>query len=96
MNIYYGFLADTLLAGDDDGQYDPAACAEKYAEQVRAKILNSFPNANVEVEYEMDSSGTLPRSLQPSIDGELDHPDIMFIQDAVRIVFERYEWVVLP
>src|SRR5690625_4512706 len=67
--ISTGFLAGNLFhdSGDDGGTYDEAESAAKYAEMCKEAIEREYPGATVEVDYQLNASGSTPATLQTSV-----------------------------
>lgn len=99
--IRYGFHAADLFEGwqdDDPEKYDERASAAKYAEQVEAKLCETYPGVGIAVDYDFGASGVLPESLKPAVDTigmwETDHDEIGTIEHIAGEVYQSFEWCV--
>lgn len=95
--IFYGFHGADLVTGVDTECaeiYDTRKSASRYAEQVKVKLEQMYPGAEVEVDYDLDAGGSLPQTLQPSYNGETDAREIGFIDQAANQVYSDFQWMV--
>mgnify|MGYP001291922957 CR=1 FL=1 len=105
--ISTGFLAGNLFAesGDDRGTYDEDESARRYAQMCREALEKAFPGAEVEVPYQLRTSGATPIPLQTRVtDPEgVDYRPGDYgrggriagrVEEVCGQVWESWEWVV--
>lgn len=95
MHIRYGFHgADLIGPHEDESHYDIPASAKRYADQVKARLQALYPDAEIEVSYDLDATGALPYSLQTRIDDQTGHEEGGTVEHIAGLVYEDYEWCV--
>ena len=95
MHIRYGFHgADLIGPHEEESHYDIPASAERYADQVKARLQAVYPDAEIEVPYDLNASGVMPYLLQTMIDDQADHEDVGIVEHFAGLVYEDYEWCV--
>lgn len=93
--IRYGFHGADLFTGwDNEEQYDTAASAQKYAQFVEAKLQQEYPNAEIEILFDLDAGGVLPLPMQAAVNDDTDHEDVLFVEDIAGKIYEDFEWAV--
>lgn len=101
--VIYGFhltdLHDWLTAGAIDDVIDLSASTSNYITAVEKALAEAFPEAEIEVRYDLHRTGSLPSNLQPrylDADGGEDDERVMDILAVVASVDADIEsWIVL-
>ena len=95
--IRYGFHGSDLFEGwveEDPEVYDHTESAREYADQVEARLKQAYPDADVEVVYDMGIGGVLPHPMKPAIDGMTDAVEVGFIEWVASQVYQAFSWLV--
>lgn len=100
--VVYGFhmsdLEDWILAGEQDGDIDLSASTSNYVTAVEKALAEAFPEADIDVRYDVNTTGSLPANLKPrysTAEGDEEDRviDILAVVESVDADIES--WIVL-
>jgi hypothetical protein len=102
--VVYGFhmhdLEDWILGVDpEDGEIDLPASTSAYVSALETALAAAFPEAEIDVRYDVGTTGSLPANLKPrylDTDGNEDDDRVIDIFAVVESVDADIEsWIVL-
>lgn len=96
--VRYGFhkadFEDWFGWGTDES-VDDEASFDAYIEQLHMALMAAFPGAEVEIDWDINTTGALPYGLKPSVNGETDAVEVATVLAIVERVGNDIEsWVV--
>lgn len=97
--VNYGFYSADLFnwpeSDEDPADYDERASARRYADLVEARLHETFPSAEITVDFQSGATGVLPYPLQARINGDHHHPELFVVEEIASQAYQDYDaWCV--
>ena len=81
------------MAEDVMTRVDTDASAHRYADLLHGELMETFPGAEITINWEVGTEGVLPCHLQAQINGDQGHEDVQYIMACEEDAFAK-DWVV--